>query len=92
MDGWRDLCLCTLPRITAHSTSTHSLTNSSTDIRWSLDLRWQDATLPAGFWGIKDSILLRKAADPAYTPDWEGTCTFVFLSRVLCCAHAVCLL
>lgn len=44
-----------------HPPTHHSLTNSSPDTRWSLDLRWQDASLPAGFWGIKDPILLRKA-------------------------------
>jgi len=27
--------------------------------------------LPAGFWGIKDPILIRKAADPSFHPDWE---------------------
>jgi hypothetical protein len=49
-----------------------SLTNVSRDIRWSLDLRWQEPHLPAGFWGIKDSILMRKGADPAYSPDWSS--------------------
>jgi hypothetical protein len=32
--------------------------------------RWQDARLPAGFWGIKDTILIRKAGDPEYQPEW----------------------
>ncbi|GAB5034938.1 phytanoyl dioxygenase domain-containing protein 1 homolog [Nannochloropsis oceanica] len=39
-----------------------SLANSSPDIRWSVDLRWQDANQPTGFWGIKDHVLMRRGS------------------------------
>lgn len=42
----------------------------SNQIRWSLDLRWQKPDLPAGFWGLKSSLLLRSAKDPDYKIDW----------------------
>lgn len=65
-----------------HATNTNnhnnSLPNTSDATRWSLDLRWQNARLPAGFWGIKDPILLRKAGDAAFAPDWAG---FVAVDR-----------
>lgn len=47
-----------------------SLPNMSNQIRWSLDLRWQKPDLPAGFWGLKSSLLLRSAKDPDYKIDW----------------------
>lgn len=32
--------------------------------------RWQDARLPAGFWGIKNTILIRRAGNADYQPEW----------------------
>ncbi|KAI8497530.1 hypothetical protein Bbelb_248360 [Branchiostoma belcheri] len=49
-----------------------SLENNSNDIRWSLDLRWQDPAKPSGFWGDKKPVLMRTAEDPGYKPAWEG--------------------
>lgn len=60
----------------------NSLTNSSPDIRWSLDLRWQDAALPAGFWGIKNPILLKKAGCVRGFGHWVCAC-------VLCGLHGM---
>ncbi|CAH1247067.1 PAQR3 [Branchiostoma lanceolatum] len=48
-----------------------SLENYSDEIRWSLDLRWQDPNKPSGFWGDKDLVLMRTAKDPGYKPRWE---------------------
>lgn len=48
-----------------------SLTNLSNNIRWSLDLRWQRPDKPNGFYGIKDSVLMRKEGDPNYKPNWD---------------------
>ncbi|XP_066304352.1 phytanoyl-CoA dioxygenase domain-containing protein 1-like [Branchiostoma lanceolatum] len=47
-----------------------SLENYSDEIRWSLDLRWQDPNKPSGFWGDKDLVLMRTAKDPGYKPRW----------------------
>ena len=49
-----------------------SLENYSDKIRWSLDLRWQKPGLPNGFYGLKKSVLMRKADDPKYKIDWKG--------------------
>jgi hypothetical protein len=52
---------------------THRSTENTTDcIRWSIDLRFQDPAKPTGFDAIKPAILLRKAGDPAYRPNWQG--------------------
>ena len=48
-----------------------SLPNVSNDIRWSMDLRWQRPDLPNGFYGLKESILMRTEADPNFEIDWE---------------------
>jgi hypothetical protein len=48
-----------------------SLNNLSKQIRWSLDLRWQNPTLPNGFYGIKDCIVMSKEDDPNYQADWK---------------------
>ena len=57
-----------------------SLENYSDKIRWSLDLRWQNPSMPNGFHGLKESVLMRKADDPNYKIDWEGDC---FLSYIV---------
>ena len=43
--------------------------NTSDSIRWSLDLRWQRADEPVGFYGVKDGLLLR-SEDKNYKIDW----------------------
>jgi hypothetical protein len=48
-----------------------STENLSSQIRWSIDLRWQKPEEPSGFEGIKDCILMRTAKDATYRPDWE---------------------
>lgn len=47
-----------------------SLENYSENIRWSLDLRWQDPAKDNGFYGLKPNIPLRMQGQPNYTPDW----------------------
>lgn len=49
-----------------------SLTNSSTGVRWSLDLRWQRAGEPDGFYGIKAPIPLIRPRQPGFKPDWAA--------------------
>jgi hypothetical protein len=49
-----------------------SLENYSDKTRWSLDLRWQDPRKSAGFYNLKEPILMRKADDPNYKIDWSG--------------------
>ena len=47
-----------------------SLNNVSNDTRWSLDLRWQRADQPIGFYDLKEGVLLR-SADPNHKIDWK---------------------
>jgi len=49
-----------------------SLENFSKNIRWSLDLRWQRPDLPNGFYGLKDSILMRNSKNPNHVIDWQS--------------------
>ncbi|XP_052270079.1 uncharacterized protein LOC127871318 isoform X2 [Dreissena polymorpha] len=39
-------------------------------IRWSLDLRWQRASDPAGLWELKNGVVMRKGSDPHFKVDW----------------------
>lgn len=48
-----------------------SLDNFSDKIRWSLDLRWQDANKMVGFFGLKDGVRMRSSTDPNFKIDWE---------------------
>ena len=48
-----------------------SLDNMSDDVRWSLDLRWQRADQPVGFYGLKQGVLMRSSAGPVDI-DWSG--------------------
>ncbi|CAF0804958.1 unnamed protein product [Rotaria sp. Silwood1] len=48
-----------------------STENYSTNIRWSLDLRWQKPNEPNGFYGLKDNILMAKGDDENFKPDWD---------------------
>ena len=47
-----------------------SLPNNSSVIRWSIDLRWQDAHKPSGY-RAKPVLQLTKADDRAYKPQWD---------------------
>jgi len=50
-----------------------SLENHSDKVRWSVDLRFQNPKDEAGFHtGLVDPIIMRKAEDPNYTPDWQA--------------------
>ena len=49
-----------------------SLENQSEDVRWSVDLRFQNPKDEAGFHtGLVDPIIMRKSDDPTYTPNWD---------------------
>lgn len=48
-----------------------SLPNVSKQIRWSLDLRWQNPDKPCGFYGMKEPVLMRLASDPNYKVCWD---------------------
>lgn len=47
-----------------------SLPNVTNKIRWSMDLRWQDANKPPAFHGLKDHIVFRTEKDPNHVIDW----------------------
>jgi ectoine hydroxylase-related dioxygenase (phytanoyl-CoA dioxygenase family) len=49
-----------------------SLENFSDKVRWSVDLRWQDPKLPTGVEGHSEPIIMRKASDPDWRPDWDA--------------------
>jgi len=49
-----------------------SLNNLSDEIRWSLDLRWQNPDLPNGYFGLKDCILMLTEKDPNYEIAWDA--------------------
>ena len=49
-----------------------SLPNTSDGVRWSLDLRWQRAGEPDGFYGIKPTIPLLRPRTPGFAPDWAA--------------------
>ena len=50
-----------------------SLENLSDDVRWSVDLRFQNPKDEAGFHtGLVDPIIMRKSDDPSYTADWNS--------------------
>ena len=49
-----------------------SLNNSSGDVRWSLDLRWQRADQPVGFYGFKEGIMMRSSTQKELKIDWAG--------------------
>lgn len=42
----------------------------SSQIRWSLDLRWQRPSEPNGFYGLKDCITMARMAEPGFSVDW----------------------
>ena len=47
-----------------------SLNNLSNDIRWSLDLRWQQPDKSVGFYGMKQGVAMR-SQKPGFKVDWE---------------------
>lgn len=47
-----------------------SLPNVSNEIRWSMDLRWQDARKPPSFHGLKDHVVFRTSENPNHVIDW----------------------
>ena len=50
-----------------------SLENFSEDVRWSVDLRFQNPKDDAGFHtGLVDPIIMRKSDDSSYRPDWKA--------------------
>ncbi|XP_038072101.1 uncharacterized protein LOC119740762 [Patiria miniata] len=49
-----------------------SLENHSDKVRWSLDLRWQRPDKPNGFYGIKESVLMRTPKDPNHVIDFDS--------------------
>jgi len=74
VDFEKDIVLCEVPfggvlfinNLVPH----RSLENFSDKIRWSMDLRWQRPDKPNGFYGLKESIILRTSKDPTYAVDW----------------------
>lgn len=72
----RDVVTCEVPRggvLFLNNLIPHrSLNNLSDGVRWSLDLRWQVPGLPCGFYGIKEPILMRTAAEPDLAINWAG--------------------
>jgi len=75
-DMKRDVVLCEVPFgsvLFLNNLIPHrSLPNKSKGIRWSVDLRWQNPNQPNGFFGAKDSIVMAKANDPSFQPDWTN--------------------
>jgi len=56
-----------------HNMTPHrSLENLSDRVRWSVDLRWQNPALPTGQEGAGELIVMRKADDPEFRPDWAA--------------------
>ncbi|KAH3884094.1 phytanoyl-CoA dioxygenase domain-containing protein 1 homolog [Dreissena polymorpha] len=51
-----------------------SLPNRSDHIRFAMDLRYQDANKPWGFYGMSKGILLRSPSHPGHVPDWDFYC------------------
>ena len=50
-----------------------SLENYSDEVRWSVDLRFQNPLDEAGFHtGLVAPIIMRKASEPDYLPDWDS--------------------
>ena len=50
-----------------------SLENYSDEVRWSVDLRFQNPLDEAGFHtGLVAPIIMRKSSEPDYLPDWDS--------------------
>lgn len=48
-----------------------SLPNTTSQIRWTVDLRWQRPDTPSGMWGLKEKIVMRTSENPNLHIDWE---------------------
>lgn len=75
VDMEADIVTCEVPKgsvLFLNNLVPHQSTaNTSSNIRWSLDLRWQRPDEPDGFRDIKPCILMRTASDPDYRPDFS---------------------
>ncbi|WAR18383.1 hypothetical protein MAR_000221 [Mya arenaria] len=75
IDVEKDRVLCRVPyggMLLLNNMIPHrSLPNVSSQIRWSLDLRWQDPALPNGFYNMKECVLMRTADNPDLQVDWD---------------------
>jgi len=59
--------------------SLNNLSGSPGEIRWSLDLRWQDFKQSYGFHGLAEGMKFRKAEQPDWRPtseDWDNFLKF----------------
>ncbi|ELU10156.1 hypothetical protein CAPTEDRAFT_219502 [Capitella teleta] len=71
-----DTVMCDVPfggfllfnNMTAH----RSVTNTSNDVRWSVDLRWQSPKYNPGFYDITDGVIMHTEKDGVVTPDWAS--------------------
>lgn len=76
IDMEKDKVLCEVPyggMLLINNMIPHrSLNNVSSDIRWSLDLRWQTPEKSVGFYGLKDGVLMRSKKNPVKEIDWDS--------------------
>lgn len=72
----RDTITCPIPfggvLLFSNAIPHRSLDNVSDKIRWSLDLRWQDAKKPVGFYGLKPGIQMRSSSESNFKIDWDS--------------------
>ncbi|XP_035661768.1 uncharacterized protein LOC118406020 [Branchiostoma floridae] len=64
-----------------------SLLNKTEQIRWSLDLRWQDTDKPSGFWEKRRPVLMRTAKDGDEVDEFDTTVHGPWLTRWLIGRH-----
>ncbi|XP_059148123.1 uncharacterized protein LOC131935636 [Physella acuta] len=76
VDFVKDKVLCPVPyggMLLINNMIPHrSLNNRSDVIRWSMDLRWHSPEKPVGFYGLKQSVLMRSEKTPVEKIDWEA--------------------
>ncbi|XP_059145123.1 phytanoyl-CoA dioxygenase domain-containing protein 1-like isoform X2 [Physella acuta] len=76
VDFVKDKVLCPVPyggMLLINNMIPHrSLNNCSDEIRWSLDLRWQNPEKPVGFYGLKQGVLMRSEKNPVEKIDWDS--------------------
>lgn len=76
VDLEKDLVVCEVPHggvLFLNNAIPHkSLQNFSDQIRYSLDLRWQRPDKENGFYGMRESVLMRTSKDPSYQIDWSA--------------------
>uniref|UniRef100_A0A0B7BFG3 Phytanoyl-CoA dioxygenase n=1 Tax=Arion vulgaris TaxID=1028688 RepID=A0A0B7BFG3_9EUPU len=75
VDMEKDKVLCEVPyggMLLINNMIPHrSLNNVTSDIRWSIDLRWQNPEKSVGFYGLKDGVLMRSQKNPVKEIDWD---------------------